>query len=357
MKRMKMFLGVGAISLLAFGCSTEGLQSDNNTSDVDQADVDLAQTSGQLASGISFEIAGSSTDSTAAINCKPGPNGRRGNGRHKGILDGLNLLAPTDELLAIVDAESASDFRGLRMSRNGGAIITNYNASGEVVTLPLSETGPQGCSYSGHQFPAYDSLLATIAKTVIDFGSGVTFRRDTIQITRSGKIIISRSSSGSTKTEVTTFEDYKVNGIQIAGTKTRTSTYDASTGKGSSTTHVSDGKITLADGTVTAWTSDKSRVSDITLDASGRPTSGTITTTVDAEVTLPDGSVLYQHKTESPLVENVACEGRRRGPVSGVLKTIYRTDTVSVDYGDGTCTNKTITITVNGVTTTKTIGE
>ncbi|SHG72538.1 hypothetical protein SAMN04488109_1568 [Chryseolinea serpens] len=360
MNLIKMFLWCVAIFLLAAGCSTDGLNSDsNNDTSLDQTVVDLAQTSGQLASGTSFEIVGSSSDSAAAINCRPGPNGRRGNGRHNGILDGLSLLAPTDELLAIVDAESASDFRGLRISKSGGATITNYNAAGETVSLPISATdGPQGCSFSGHQFPVYDSLLATIAKTVIDFGSGVTFRRDTVKITRSGKIVITRSVSGATKTEVTTFDNYKVNGIGIAGTKTRVSTFDSSTGSGTSTTSVADGKITLADGTVATWTSEKSRVSDITLDETTlKPTSGTITTTVDAKVVTTDGTVIYSHKTNAPLVENVACGNRRRGPVSGKLETVYRTDTVQVDFGDGTCTNKTITITFNGVTSTKTIGE
>jgi hypothetical protein len=360
MKLIKMFLWGVAVFLLATGCSTDGLNADNNNdTSLDQVVVDLAQTSGQLASGTSFEIVGSSSDSTAAINCQPGPHGRRGNGRHNGILDGLSLLAPTDELVAIVDAESASDFRGLRISKSGGATITNYNASGETVNMPLSTMdGPQGCSFSGHQFPVYDSLLTTIAKTVIDFGSGVTFRRDTVSITRSGKIVITRSVSGATKTEVTTFDNYKVNGIGIAGTKTRISTFDSSTGSGTSTTSVADGKITLADGTVTTWTSDKSRVSDITLDETTlRPTSGTITTTVDAKVITSDGTVIYSHKTNAPLIENVACENRRRGPVSGNLETVYRADTVQIDFGDGTCSNKTITITYNGVTSTKTIGE
>lgn len=72
-----------------------------NSSSIQQLSIDVAQTSGQLASGASFNIRG-----------------------------GTNLLAPTDELLAIVDAESASDVRGLRVSKNGGATITNYDASG-----------------------------------------------------------------------------------------------------------------------------------------------------------------------------------------------------------------------------------
>ena len=361
MKQLKIFLLSTAVFFMALGCSNEDVNSsDTSSGNLDQTSLDIAQTSGQLASGTSFRIAGSSADSTgtSTADCKPGRNGARHN-RQKGILDGLNLIAPTDELLALVDAESASDIRGLRISRNGGATITNYNASGEVVMLPFYATdGPQGCSFSGHQFPLYDSLLSSIVKTEIDFGTGVTYKRDTVEITRAGKIIITRTKDGSTVTEVTTFDGYSVNGIKIAGTKTRVSTFDSSTGTGSSTTSVANGVITLADGTVTTWKSDKSRVSKITFsESTGFPASGTITTDVDASVVATDGTVIYSHKTTSPLVENIACEGRRHGPVSGTLETVYRTDTLVVDFGDGTCTNKTITITLNGVTTTKTIGE
>jgi hypothetical protein len=143
----------------------------------------------------------------------------------------------------------------------------------------------------------------------------------------------------------------------VEGTKTRISTYDPITESGSSKTSVANGKIIFTDGTVSSWSSEKSRTSEISVDAtSGKPISGTITTTVNASVVTADGMVIYSHKTNSPLIENVACEGRRRGPVSGTLETIYRDDTIVVDYGDGSCSNKTITITFNGVTTTKTIG-
>ncbi len=355
MKRIKVYFVIIAISFIALSCGNEGLNVSDSA--LKQTAIDIAQTSGQLANGTSFAITGSSTDSTNSVNTKHNAHDRMGHGKHKGILDGLNLLAPTDELLAIVDAESASDIRGLRISKNGGATITHYNASGLVITFSITDNdGPQGCSFSGKQFPEYDSLLGTIVKTEINFGAGVTYKRDTVEITRAGKIVINRTVDGASRTEVTTFENYVVNGIQIQGTKTRISTYDSTTGSGSSKTSVAGGKITFADGTVAVWTSEKSRTSAITLDESTRrPTSGTITTTVSTNVTATNGTVIYSHRTMAPLVENVACEGRRRGPVSGTLETLYLDDTVVVDYGDGSCTNKTITITFNGVSMTKTI--
>lgn len=354
MNRLKISRFVVAMAFIAWSCNNQEENPDSQS--IPQLAIDVAQTSGQLASGTNFSVEGSSTDSTKSGDHRPGfggkgPGGHHGPGgpgRNPGILDGLNLLAPTDELLAIVDAESASDVRGLRISKNGGATITNYDADGNVVEAPLpGKNGPQGCSLSGQQFPAYDSLLSSIAKTVIDFGSGVTFKRDTVEIIRVGKIIIERTVSDATVTETTIFENYSVNGIKIEGTKTRISTFDDETGSGSSTTSVVNGKITFTDGTVATWTSERSRLSDLEAE--------TVKTEVNTSV-IANGIVIYSHKTSSPLLEDLACEGRRNGPVSGVVETVYRDNNISIDFGDGSCTNRTITITVNGATTTRTIG-
>src|SRR4051812_14026898 len=198
MKRILITLtGLAIMSAALMSCSQEELTS-NTSGSLSTTQLDVAQTSGQLASGTSFTILGSSTDSTGTKteDHHHGPHGLHGH--CPGLLDGLNLLAPTDELLSIVDAESAGDFRGFRISENGGATITNYNADGGTVSLvPPREGGPQGCSVSGGQFPEMDSLLSTIVKTVIDFGSSVTFKHDTVTITRAGKIIISRSGDKS----------------------------------------------------------------------------------------------------------------------------------------------------------------
>jgi hypothetical protein len=350
----KIFVYATAIATM-FGLARCSNNDGLNTSDgaLNQSTIDVAETSGQLASGSSFRISGSSTDSTTSDN-KHGGHGSF-HERHHGILDGVDLLAPTQELLTIIDAESAADFRGLRISKNGGATITHYDSGGNIINLPLPTDGPNGCSLTGGQFPAFDSLIAKIAKTVIDFGTGVTFHRDTISITRAGKIIITRNGNSSTLTETTTFENYSVNGNKIEGTKTRLSIYEKSTGKGTSTTTVTGGKITFTDGTAATWTSNKKRDTNITLNSDGIATAGEITTEVATDVTTANGTVIYAHQTTKPLIEDLSCKRNHRGPVSGTLKTIYRDDTVIVDFGDGSCDNNNISITVNGVTTTKTI--
>lgn len=340
--------------------------------------TDVAQTSGQLASGSSFVIAGSSSSSSMAQ--VPGVNGPMGSGDHHkgmhhegpgGFLDGTNLLAPTDELLAIVEAESAGDVRGMRMHDRGGATITNYDANGNVIEFPLpprGDDGPEGCSFSGKQFPRFDSLLSKIAKTVIDFGDGVTNTRKDITVTRSGKIIITRSSDGTNHTEVVTFDNFVVNGTQIQGTKTRVSSFDQSTNTGLSTTTVADGQITFNDGTVATWTSERKRTSTVVFAAEGddddedgeldddRPVSGEIVITGNTAVVASDGTVIYSHEVTKPIRQDLSC-GHRRRPVEGTVVTHYRENTLSIDFGDGSCDGNTITVILNGVVQTKTFGD
>ena len=356
---LKPFALAGLMALAMTACKL-GSTPDNSAGDTASA---VASTSSQLASSSSFSLSGTSTSTGSGMS---GPGGMGPGGHHgpggphdHGMLDGTSFLAIDDNLLAIIDAETAGDFRGMRMHEMGGATVTNYDASGNVVTMappPMNGGGPEGCSFSGKQFPKFDSLLAKIAKTVIDYGSGVTMSHGTTSITRSGKMIITRSGSGTTHTEVITFDSYKVNGSLIQGTKTRISTFDATTGNGISSTSVTDGKITFSDGTSATWTSARKRTSSITLDADNRPSSGTISTDGSTVVTGADGTTIYSHNITKTLIENIACGPERHGPVSGVVEAAYKSDKVSVDFGDGSCSNRTVTVTLNGVATTQTIG-
>jgi hypothetical protein len=348
-------LGISGISVMS--CNQENLTSKNSGTSATLLAV--SQTSSQLASGTTFSVQTTSTG--ASIDTTQAPPSHHGHCKNDGMgtfLNGTNFLTPTIELVAIVDAESAGDMRGFRMFEHGGATVTNYDANGNVVSLPVpAKGGPEGVSFSGGQFPQMDSVLSKIVKTVVDFGTGVTVKHDSTSITRSGKIVITRTKSGTTRTETISFENYAVNGNAIEGTKTRVSTFDSSTGQGTSTTSVSNGKIIFSDGTVASWVSDKSRTTSITIDATTkRPTSGTIVTTASTKVTATDGTVIYSHITTKPLTENVACGEFHHWPVSGTIETVYRTHDVIVDFGSGSCTSRTVTITIDGTTTTKTIG-
>jgi hypothetical protein len=354
---LKTLMLLGSISVWMVGCNHDNVSS-SNTSQGQSSLLAVGQTSAQLASGASFSITTSSNTGSSGTISGPNHHGGCPNGGMGSFLDGTSFLTPTNDLIAIVDAESAGDMRGIRMYADGGAKITNYDASGNVVilTAPPMNAGPEGTSFSCGQFPQSDSLLSKIVKTEIDFGTGVSVKHDTITITRAGKIIITRSKSGQTRTEIITFENYSVNSNSIEGTKTRTSTFDSSTGKGQSITTVSDGKITFSDGTVAAWTSSRERDSQITLDSTTmRPSSGTIVTTASTSVT-SSGGVIYSHVTMKAVTANLSCGPEHHWPVSGTIETKYGSNDVVIDFGDGSCSNKTISITINGVTTTKTIG-
>ena len=345
------------LMIAVVGCDNADLNPSGKN--VSVSTLDLAQLSGQLASGSSFAFKGSSTSSTYVPGGRTMEGRESGNhhDRHHGILDGVNLLAPTNELLAIVEAESAGDIRGMRIGKLAGAAVTHFDAAGDTVSFPIFNEAPHdGCSFSGFEAPGLDRLLNQIVRTEIDFGDGLTITRDTVSITRKGKIVIERTLTDSTKTEVVTFENYSVNDNKIEGTKTRVSKLNLLTGYGESNTVVTDGKITFSDGSVATWTSEKQRVTQIDIalaDEDEFHRSGTITTTVNSAVTLEGGAVIYAHKTNEPLVRNMECaRARRKGPVSGELETVYRDTTVVVTYGDGTCENRTVTITVNGVQVT-----
>jgi hypothetical protein len=354
---MRLFLvGVAMIAIWSRCSETENL----SLTDEQGSLLSVAQTSGQLASGTSFRINDVVQDS--ATDTRGGGHGghghEKGNGkRGPSPIDALNLLAPTEELLAIIDAESAGDFRGLRIFGRHGATITHYDASGNEIALPVPTHGPHGMSFSGNQFPVYDSLLALIVKTVVDFGSGITHEHDSISITRAGKIITTRTGNKLNGTETITFEGYSVNGHAIEGTKTRTCTYSEDTGEGQSVSHVTGGKITFPDGTVATWNSDRERSSSIVLGANGKPESGIITTDGSTLIASSDGSVIYSHQITTPLTEDVACGKKHRGPLSGIVETHYRENTVAIDFGDGTCENNVVTITINGVVSTRTVGH
>jgi hypothetical protein len=361
MKNMivKALLLFGVVALTTTGCNNNNDLTSGNSTTL----TDVAQTSGQLASGSSFTISGSSSStgssgSGTTVNPGPpagGPHKGPGGGEH-GLLEGTSLLAPTDQLLAIIEAESAGDFRGMRMHQMGGATVTNYDASGNAISMPpppQNSGGPEGCSFSGKQFPKFDSLLVKVAKTVIDFGTGVTDHHGDRTITRSGKITITRGGDNSSKTETITFENYKVNGALIEGTRIRVNTFDAN--GGSSQSHVVDGKITFSDGTASVWTSSKSRTSSVVLNANNRPISGQIVTEGSTGVTATDGTLIYSHNITKSLIENIGCGPGHHAPVSGTVETVYNTDKLSIDFGDGSCSNTKVTVTLNGVVTTKTL--
>src|SRR5712675_924211 len=106
---LKSLLILGIAGAMIFGCSKENVSGISSTAAVQSAALALAQTSSQLASGTSFSVQTTSTGSaidTTHTNAHPGHCKNDGMGS---FLNGTDFLTPTNELIAIVDAESAGD--------------------------------------------------------------------------------------------------------------------------------------------------------------------------------------------------------------------------------------------------------
>lgn len=178
---------------------------------------------------------------------------------------------------------------------------------------------------------------------VIDFGNGCT---DARQTTRKGKIIITyegRRFLPNSKV-TTTFENYFVNDIKIEGTRTLTNVTESRVDAPKFRIVLQGGKATWPDGSfitresdhVREWKRAVSPLNDeiwVTGNASGTNKSERSYT---VEITNP---LIYKRTCAAERVF-IAVQGTK------VLRTNSRE--VITDYGDGTC-NRTITITVNGV--------
>src|SRR5882762_82642 len=128
--RSLLILGIagGVIS----SCNKENASGSSSVASVQSTLLAVGQTSSQLASGTTFSVQTTSTGSTIDTTHTNPHQGHCKNDGMGSFLNGTDFLTPTNELVAIVDAESAGDMRGFRMYGRAGAKITNYDASGNT---------------------------------------------------------------------------------------------------------------------------------------------------------------------------------------------------------------------------------
>ena len=283
-------------------------------------------------------------------------------------VDGISLFVPNDTLLAVFDFqnlnENLKNYRGFIL---GGATITNFDSSGNLVRIPTDSLFPYpwfGCSlgFKGGRknsildFQNLDSIFFSIAKTIIDFGTGKSQIRGRDTITRAGQIILTKNNvSSNTKTLTISFNNYSVNNVIFAGTKkiqrtkiktdsTYTFVYTAS----------ANATITLANKTALNLVSQKTRTTNFINGKYHKGNFGTITITDTTNVTFVNGgSTFYSHYTVSPIVEDLSCWFRLK-PKNGKVNINYLNNIILIDY-TGDCTSSSITVTINGVITTKRI--
>ena len=385
-------LGMAGIFILAFGCNkVEQNNVNNQRIDVKTSDLQtLATTSSEIISGFSFgsstnfsgnssttgnyqEFSSTNSNEYEVLHSNGSQQGSRKNGsKGRGIksnnfsVDGISLLAINDTLLAINDFENVNDqIKNLQSFAFGGATITHYDAAGNVITnisLPISSLYSSLGKHRNGQNLGWsdvlnlDSIISTIAKTVIDFGSGVSLIRHNDTVTRSGQITINRSGTYPNTTQAATFSSYFVNGIGIEGSKTISRQQSAINDSTTQVAYSVNGTatITFADANTATLSLSKSKTATLIKSLSTlKWIGGNVITTADNNVVFADGSVLYKYITTTPINEDLSCTTRRK-PKNGVIDINYLNNVINVNFA-GDCSSYTITVFINGVVYTKTI--
>ena len=303
--------------------------------------------------------------------CTNEPNG--GNGE---ALTATALSQTLDKLYLDEDLDAMIQSTNLSFNGAGKSAVTSTGKSALEAALEQHKYhGGEG--HGRHHFDddEYGSCaivdIDTVANTkTIDFGVGCADKRG---VMRSGKIVVSYSESrdliGSFRQ--LEFVDFYKDSVNIQGARRTEVTDIDSLGNFTTTTTLSDGKLVYPDGTFRTKNSEMIRYSY--KDASDRSLnyttlsgseSGTTTDGVDftLDITTPIKFVRNCAELLCNPENDEADKGgkhkhRRYGwkiPVEGVMEISAGADTMSINFGDGTC-DMLVEVTFNGVTETKDI--
>lgn len=189
---------------------------------------------------------------------------------------------------------------------------------------------------------AHDSVNNVIT---IDFGAGCEDQRG---IVRSGTIKISYTDRPRVPgaSRIITFENFYLDSIQIAGVYTMTNATDVAntTGVAVMETKLEGGKLTFPDGSTISREANHTR----TLFRGETLGNGYTTLTGNASGTLQDGTTYTMTILENIMTTRSCIV---KVPVLGVKEFVAGENTISINFGDGTCDNL-VEITRNGVTET-----
>lgn len=246
-----------------------------------------------------------------------------------GQLSEIDVLTAENEAVAESAFEDVDDigFESLLYFESGGRIAEN-------------EDSPIRCAVKTH-----DKENKTI---VVDFGEGCIGKNGR---ERKGKIIITyterRFVPGAVHT--ITFEDFYVDGKLIEGIRTRTNISASSDDYLRFSIVLENGKVTWEDGTFATrkgnWETSRIRTPNPINDERIRTGNAS---GVDRE------GLAYTVEITKAIVWKRACmaSDKIKIPVEGIkVKAFEDGNSVTIDYGDGTCDNL-VTITKDGVTET-----
>lgn len=234
-----------------------------------------------------------------------------------------------DDMAGVTLNTSTDDQYSGRIAATITVQDSRFKCSGIVVTITPSaastKTTPQGV-------------------ITVDFGTGCT---DAAGNVRAGKLIFTyngwRFQPGSTV--VATTDNYSINGIKLTGTRTLTNVSGSTTAAPKFNAVLTNGVATFTDGRTAT------RESNITWSwVRGEALGGVNDQLIIDQSSTASGTTRagrsYTVSLQKELVYNRYCGIA----VSGIKKYVLDGDKeVIIDYGDGTC-DKSITVTVNGIT-------
>lgn len=240
-----------------------------------------------------------------------------------------------DDMAGVAVSSDAATAGG-RVASGARSITVNddrFKCTGIVVTIE----------------PASNSTVdVPKGKITVDFGTtGCTDLRGNV---RTGKLFFTyngkRFQPGSTV--ITTSENYTINGIKLGGTRTLTNVSTSTSDAPKFNIVLTGGTATFEDGT------SATRESNITTQWI-RATNPLEDKLIIDQSSVASGNTRGGRAYQVSLLKQLEFKRACGVAVSGIKKyVIDGTKEITIDYGDGTC-DKSITITVNGITRSITV--
>ncbi len=255
------------------------------------------------------------------------------------MLSACNDDADTTAEAIVLDEATAAAVVDFTNDDIDNIVLNNLDAIASRTGGGEANNGRGFNPYGGRDSCAEITHDETSQTITVDFGEGCSSGDELV---RSGQIIISytdrRNVVGAVVT--TTFNDFRVNGNLVEGTRTLTNISDGTLNQRAFRVTMENGKITFEDGTIRTFQGTRTRTH--TLEETSREL--TITVEGSRSGTNREG-VAFSMEITSPLVFTYSCrQVGVRVAISGVRELTRDDQTTTIDYGTGVCDNE-VTVT------------
>ncbi|GAB5526397.1 MAG: hypothetical protein Roseis2KO_42690 [Roseivirga sp.] len=261
------------------------------------------------------------------------------------ILSACNDEVDTAAEAIVLDEATAAAVVDFSNDDIDNIVLNNLDAIGTRTGGGEANNGRGFNPYGGRDSCAEITHDETSQTITVDFGEGCS---NGDELVRSGQIIISytdrRNIAGAVIT--TTFNDFRVNGNLIEGTRTLTNISDGTMNQRAFRVVTENGKITFEDGTTRTFQGTRTRTHML------EETSQELTITVEGSRSgINREGVAFSMEITAPLVFTYSCrQVGVRVAISGVRTLTRDSETTTIDYGTGTCDNEVTVTRPDGTT-------